>query len=583
MAAAVKYVRKRSGVFQYERRVPERVKRSPAHYSVLFSSKPLYRVSLKTKDELAMHRACIPVHLEFERRVNAVGQAVMPDAAPVTGAAVSSLRPVTQGDLDEITSRYKQLTAEPYRQAHIMADASEAGAQEYDRLVDDLEQHAEESGKALAARTGTGGTFETPAEIAAWVVNNERLDAPAGSKAFGAVVGAIRSGIRQGRDDVQALLQGKTPPRLHLPTDDTTTPAPLLREAVIQYLDHRKLPVRTETEVRSSLRLFEKLNGNKRLDALTRRDFQAFAEHLAKQVIGGKSQGSIERTASSATVKKRIGLLRSVINHAIDRERFDGPNPASGIRVDAYVSPSSKALMPAKRRLSVDEMNLIFRHSWFTGCASETNTHAPGIHRLKGAEYWAPVLAALTGCRAGELGGLMLNEVRLEDSFPHLLIRDNQYRRTKGGYARKVPIIDALMQLGFGDYVASIRETSADRLFPDWTTPKLGKTDRNDDKAWSNSKVIRAFNRTVIPKMLEGRLIPGARQEVTFHSLRGAFKAMLSSPDYRLHPNVINEVVGHAKSELDTRYIGEVPIEETYPAIRACTYNGLVVPPAPAA
>jgi hypothetical protein len=42
--------------------------------------------------------------------------------------------------------------------------------------------------------------------------------------------------------------------------------------------------------------------------------------------------------------------------------------------------------------------------------------------------------------------------------------------------------------------------------------------------------------------------------------------------------NVVHEVVGHAKSELDARYIGEVTIEETYPQVRGLRYSGLVVP-----
>ena len=327
--------------------------------------------------------------------------------------------------------------------------------------------------------------------------------------------------------------------------------------------------------------VFEKLFGNKRLDELSRRDFQNYAQHLAKQVIGGKTEGSIVRPPSSATVKKRIGLLRSVINHAIDRDHFAGPNPASGIKVDAFVERPNRSVMPVKRRLSVEEMNLLFQHPWFTGCASETNTHAAGRCRLKGQEYWVPVVAALTGCRAGELGGLMLAEVMLDGTTPHLLIRDNKYRRTKGGYARKVPLLDALLDLGFAKYVDSVRKSGADRLFPDWQPPKGKNTDRNDDKAWSNGKIIRAFNRTVIPTMLNGRLIEGARQEVTFHSLRGAFKAMLGNAEYKLNQNIINEVIGHAKSEMDARYIGEISIEETYPAIRECRYIGLKLPISP--
>lgn len=580
LAAAVKYVKPRKGVYQYVRRVPEDVKRHPAHYARHFGSKPLFRVSLKTKDQAQMHLAAMAVHTDFERRLASIFGRVMPQAPMLLASKHSAPRPVTQAVLDALADRYKKVTVEPFERAYIMADVSPAHAEEYQRMLYNIELDAADAEKTLAARAGQGGG-NTPADIAAWIIENEELDAPANSKPFGMVVGAIRAGIQQGRDDIQALIEGKRSPRFIEQRDAPKFTVPTLSEAVEQYLGHRKLPVRTEGEVRSSLRLFEKVVGVKRLDALVRRDFQTYAEYLAKQVVGGKTAGSIVRPASRETVQKRIGLLRSVINHAIDRDMFSGPNPASGIKVDAYVERPNRALMPAKRRLNVDEMNLLFQHPWFTGCASDTNIHAPGEYRLRGQEYWVPVVAALTGCRAGELGGLMLNEVIIGGPTPHLLIRDNKYRRTKGGYQRKVPLLDALLNLGFAQYVDEVRETGAERLFPDWLPPKGKNSDRNDDKAWSNGKIIRGFNRTVIPHMLADKLIPGARQEVTFHSFRGAFKAMLQSSEYGIHPNYINEIIGHAKDELDRRYIGEIPVEDTYPAVKSCQFKGLIIPPSP--
>jgi hypothetical protein len=42
--------------------------------------------------------------------------------------------------------------------------------------------------------------------------------------------------------------------------------------------------------------------------------------------------------------------------------------------------------------------------------------------------------------------------------------------------------------------------------------------------------------------------------------------------------NVVHEVVGHAKSELDARYIGDVTIEETYPQVKGLRYKDLIIP-----
>ncbi|TCU62143.1 phage integrase family protein [Novosphingobium sp. PhB57] len=580
LAAAVRYVRERgpNKVFQYERRVPESVKRQPASYALHFDSKPLFRRSLRTSDQGEMHTACVAVHLEFERKVAAAtGQAsIIPTTAPT--AAIVAPRKVTQTDLDELSDLYRRLVVEPLERAHVRADADPTYAEEYERLIYDIELHAEDENEAIHKRGVGNGQHETPAETAVWVVENRGWDAPIGSQEFGAVVGAIRSGTLRGRREAQALIMGEAAPQLLNGKSRQTKAAPTLRDTVEAYLLQRNLPARTAVEVKSSLRQFEELIGNKPLDALTRGDFQTYIIHLASQSIGGKTVGSITRPASPSTLRKKIGLLRAAINHAIDTDKFTGKNPASGIKVDRYAAPPNKAIMPEKRRFRVDEMNLIFQHPWFTGCASPSRSHQPGNYRLTGSEYWVPVVAAYTGCRASELGGVMLDEVRLDGHYPHFVIRDNKWRRTKKGEARNVPVLDGLLELGFASYVERVRKSGAERLFPDWEQPSGKGTDRNDDNQWSNGRVIRSFNRTVIRQMLGDRLSSEARQEVTFHGFRGAFKAMLGNSEYKLHPNIIHEIAGHEKGGMDAIYVGEIPIEETYPAVRGCHYKGLTIP-----
>lgn len=114
--------------------------------------------------------------------------------------------------------------------------------------------------------------------------------------------------------------------------------------------------------------------------------------------------------------------------------------------------------------------------------------------------YWVPILAMHTGCRAGELGGLCVSEVRLDHQHPHLVIQDNRYRTTKGSYRRNIPILDVLLEHGFGDFVERVAKAGHDRLFPDWKAP-AGRVDASAT-AWSNGSLIRAFSRTVIWQQL---------------------------------------------------------------------------------
>lgn len=171
----------------------------------------------------------------------------------------------------------------------------------------------------------------------------------------------------------------------------------------------------------------------------------------------------------------------------------------------------------------------------------------------------------------------MLDEVRIDDRMPHIIIRDNKFRTTKKHYQRKIPLLDQLMDLGFADFVAAVRSKGEERLLSDWLAP--GGRAETDDPSWSNAAVIRSFNQTLIPKALTGMLMPGARREVTFHSFRGAFKRLLGLQRYGIQANYVHEVVGHEKFHLDARYVREIPLEETYPAIRKCRYEGLVIPP----
>ncbi|MEC9067384.1 MAG: hypothetical protein VX569_08900 [Pseudomonadota bacterium] len=341
----------------------------------------------------------------------------------------------------------------------------------------------------------------------------------------------------------------------------------------------RRRAKRTIREAEGAAASFIDAVGDLPLDEITRAEMLAFCRVEGARTIGGKTPGSIVRPVSAGTLKKKVGLLRSAINHAIATDNFAGPNPAAQIDARRSTRPVPKEKMPDKRPFTVHELQPLVHHPWFTGCVSATNIHAPGRHRLDGMHFWVPILAMFTGCRAGEIGGLRVAEVRLDHQHPHLVIQDNKYRTTKGSYRRNVPILDALLHLGFDKFVERAALAGHDRLFHDWKAP-AGVVDAGAT-AWSNGSLIRSFNRTVVPQQLGPLLMEGARQEVTFHSFRGAFKTLLGRSEYGIPENYKHEVIGQAKSALDKRYVQEIPLADTYPAVKGCTYSGLILPPAP--
>jgi integrase len=492
------------------------------------------------------------------------------------------LRKVTKELIEDITAYHRVRTRQPFAQAALWAEQDDEQADAYEQMIDDRELLAQERRELITKKGMRAGrsNSQAPLETAEALVASLGLDAPAGSPQLSLISMAVRDGTLAGERDIDRIIAGErpqleAPPALYA---GSSSAGPTIRDAVQRYLTDKAVRPKTAHEVETSLTLFETIVGNKELAHLTRRDFTTFIEGLAKKQVGGRSAESVVRMIGPGTVKKRLGFLRTAINHAIERHLHEGGNPASGINVGAWVRSPDLSVMPIKRPFTDTELNLVFQHPWFTGCHSPKRSHEPGTVRLTGAHYWAPVVALFTGCRASELGGLKLNEIDLESASPHIRIRDNEYRPTKGGYPRSVPILDALLELGFDRYVEEMRSRGEDRLFPDWQSPRRTGDFHKDNAAWSNAGIIRAFNRTVIKRQLAQTLSASARREVTFHSFRGAFKSLLLGQRPAIQYDAINEIIGHAKVGEDKRYRGQVPLEETYRAVHACRWPNLVVP-----
>lgn len=570
MAGTITHIVKRSGVFQYHRRVPQAVMARSAQFDALFGGRPVFRRSLRTKDQGEALLRAADVEKEFDRRVRqALGHLQRVDPPK---------RPVTPDFLIKVYEEQRLLTARPYAMVAVDREGSIEAEEEHERMLERLEQDAVDIRAALESNRPTVDPRLDVAAIADSVIAEHGVDAPLGSRNHSAIRKVVRDGILQGFHDASDYLLGRKAVLPLIGAPPRPSGCPRLSELVESYV-HTLSKRRTRMEVQGALRNFVAAIGDLPIDEIKRSHVARFCEIEGAKRVGGRTKNSVERPMSSETLGKKVALLRAAVSLAIERCAYEGANPFSSMKVAAFTQRRSQAVTPDKRPFTVAELNRIFAYPWFTGCASARRIHALGDHRLTGMHYWVPVLALFTGCRAGELGGLMTNEVRIDDQYPHLIIRDNQFRTTKGAYRRNVPLLDQLIELGFDKFVEQARAEGRVRLFEDWKAPG-GKLD-SDDPAWSNGAIIRSFNTTLIPKALTGTLVPNARREVTFHGFRGAFKTLISSQRYGIEVNYRHEIVGHAKLAMDQRYIGEIPLDETYPAVRACRFEGLSIPPAP--
>ncbi|WP_144062024.1 phage integrase N-terminal SAM-like domain-containing protein [Sphingomonas sp. MM-1] len=409
-------------MFQYERRVPRSIQRNPERYA-RFGNRPLYRRSLGTKDLGQMGQAYALVHREFEALIRE-GQSDRPACASSLDPVPESQPPsrmVTNIDLEEIANRYRDLIAAPYERLNRKANVDRASARELERMEYALELDAEDIQRCLAIRFSTekNPRLDT-VDDARFVVRNEGFNAPEGSEEFGAIIAAIRKGYKQGYERVTQLASGELLPSL----PDRSKPSKpkgsiSLREATQRYIDARDLSAKAISETQLALRQFEEIIGNKSIIALTREDCTSFANKLSHKKVGTKSQESVERYLSIHTINKRLRMLSAVFRYAVDQGWIEGNNPMSGVQVSALGRPSNKVVMPEKRRFQDTELELILQHPWFTGCKSSKEIYTPGHHRLNGSQYWVPIVALLTGCRAGELGGMKLEDIKINHKYPH--------------------------------------------------------------------------------------------------------------------------------------------------------------------
>lgn len=381
MTANLPYFRIRDGVYQYERRVPQSIKNNPTLFAARFGARPLFRVSLHSKNRLEALKAYQTAHDRFETLARMGGYSEKPDRL----AQPRPARVLTDRDLDEISQRYSRLTAAPFEALHSKANVSEAAAAEWDRMLSDFEMDAERIRAFVSGRQDAEGLTLHPATEAQIIASEYGFVAPPNSDQFGAIIGAVRDGMVKGYKRISAVANGDELPSLRVAAHPKKQePALTLSEAVDNFFNSRTLSVKYISETRLALTQFESAVGRKSLHSTTRKDAYSFAEYLAKQTVGGKTVGSIVRHLSEASISKRVRMLTTVVNHAIDSGTFDGDNFFANLRVGKIAKPVDKAAMPDKRRFFIHELNAVFRHPWFTGCKSSDVKFQAGLHRLRG-------------------------------------------------------------------------------------------------------------------------------------------------------------------------------------------------------
>lgn len=164
-----------------------------------------------------------------------------------------------------------------------------------------------------------------------------------------------------------------------------------------------------------------------------------YRSHLIEQVVAG----SIE----SSTANKLLMHVRKVITFYIDNMGADYSNPFVGIRLK-----EEKAARPAFTTAFVKE-------KWISG-----EPFASLNEEARGALF----AMIDTGCGPKEICGLAPEDIKIDDTVPHIVVRQNEHRNLKTTHrGRTIPLVgQSLMafQKHPAGFPAYRRPTGADAL-----------------------------------------------------------------------------------------------------------------------
>ena len=259
-------------------------------------------------------------------------------------------------------------------------------------------------------------------------------------------------------------------------------------------------------------------------------------------------------TLAPKTIKAGyLGPLQAAVSIAVERELID-KNPFYRVKV-----PGSGDISSKRRPFRIHELNLIFQHPIYTGCASVHRRNTPGSEIIKNEYYWPALIALFSGLRAEEIADMQLAHIKttFDNGPPHFQVKGTKSRAG----IRDVPFHPRLFDVGLGAYIEELRVKGETRLFPNW--------DSSGSKSKSSGRPVRNFNDRVVDRKTFDAPFP------TFHCFRQTLRLELEKANF---PAGMRRVtMGHRLENMDRNYL-KPQIQDTYePFCAAIRFDGLKI------
>ncbi len=152
--------------------------------------------------------------------------------------------------------------------------------------------------------------------------------------------------------------------------------------------------------------------------------------------------------------------------------------------------------------------------------------------------FWAPLIGIYTGMRISEVTAIRCEDVQQADNGVHFIFVPKS--KTTAG-VRNVPISDALLDLGFLNYVEEVRQAGAERIFP--------------HRLLINGTYSKNLSAKMLAYMTE-RGIKKANDHKSFHSFRVNVITALANNSANTAQTM--KIAGHKQSGADEIHLGYV-------------------------
>lgn len=345
-------------------------------------------------------------------------------------------------------------------------------------------------------------------------------------------------------------------------------------DAATQFMDYQKarnLSASTLTEAARVLRwLGERFGNTTDLAALSTDDLKAFRSDLTRvdKRLQGREQpfdrrltGNADAQIQYATYIKYWRSLQQFFRWATE-ERLIASDP-SGIAAP----PKPKGLRAhSPEPFTSDELRRLFQTPLYAGHKSPKQVSVPGTCVSRGGHWWAAVMLAHTGMRAGELSQLTTGDFHFDDEIPFVRVHDEgevdgRKRALKNrASVRSVPLHPNLLRLGLREFVDRIATRQRNgRVFEVYRLGN-GRASAGITRFWGDYFVKFGLKK-------EGRAT---------HVWRHTVIARLKGSQAPLED--IAAVVGHGKDlppiyRQTMAYGGDLPLRRTYKTILELDYG----------